>query len=217
MKQKIFGCSVLLFVPILIFAQKSVPGAIDIRKGEMLYKENCAACHGINKKILGPALPAKAGLAMDKIDPTWILKWVRNSQALIRNHDTTATRLYKEYNKIDMPSFPQLTTEDIHSIGAYTLKESKRLDSLQKIKDIQHAVIAATKDAADPVNIRSYFTMTHLIIFIMTMLVLFTLVVILNAFNIITFQLRKDETELRTLRALNEEHKSKKNHGRHNL
>ncbi len=206
----------MLFVS-AVFAQKPHHSGIDLSKGEILYKQNCSSCHGINKKKLGPSLPDSAGLAMDKIDPTWILKWIRNSQTLIENHDTAALRVYKEYNQVNMPSFPQLTEDDIHSIGAYTMSESKRLDSLQKIEDINKAVDVATTEISDPTNLQSYLTITHVIIFVVAFLIFIIIIFMLKVFRVITFQLQKDETELRRLRKLSQEHKSRKDHENNNL
>src|SRR5690554_7993737 len=58
----------------------------DVAAGESLFKANCAACHKMDSKSVGPALRGVA----DLFDRDWLHKWIRNSQALIASGDATA-------------------------------------------------------------------------------------------------------------------------------
>ncbi len=88
----------------------------DVNAGEALFKTNCAACHKLDKKAIGPALRGVA----DKYDRQWIYDWVHNSSALIASGDPTAVKLFEENNKTVMTAFPALSTTDIDNIMAYT-------------------------------------------------------------------------------------------------
>lgn len=88
----------------------------DVAAGESLFKSNCAACHKLDKKAVGPALRGVA----DKFDRDWLHDWIRNSQALVAAGDPTAVKLFEENNKMIMTPFPGLSDEDIDNILAYT-------------------------------------------------------------------------------------------------
>ena len=88
----------------------------DAVAGEALYKANCAACHKLDKKGVGPALRNVA----DKYDRDWLYKWISNSQGLIKSGDSKAVALFAENNNSVMTSFPALSNEDMDNILAYT-------------------------------------------------------------------------------------------------
>lgn len=84
--------------------------------GKALFNSNCAACHGLDKKMTGPALRGVSA----KYDKEWLYKWINNSSALIKSGDAKAIKIFEEYNKSVMTAFPQLSTTDIDNIIAYT-------------------------------------------------------------------------------------------------
>ena len=88
----------------------------DIQKGKSLFNANCAACHKLNKRAVGPAL---AGVSA-KYDKEWLYSWIKNSTAMVKSGDAQAVAIYEEYNGSVMTSFPQLSNEDIDNILAYT-------------------------------------------------------------------------------------------------
>jgi mono/diheme cytochrome c family protein len=102
----------LLFFSTFAFAQESQ----DAVAGEALFKANCAACHKLDKKGVGPALRGVAG----KYDRDWLYKWIKNSQGLIKSGDAIAVELFASYNNSVMTSFPALSNSDIDNILAYT-------------------------------------------------------------------------------------------------
>ena len=88
----------------------------DIQKGKALFNANCAACHKLNKRAVGPAL---AGVSA-KYDKEWLYSWIKNSTAMVKAGDAQAVAIFEEYNGSVMTSFPQLSNEDIDNILAYT-------------------------------------------------------------------------------------------------
>jgi mono/diheme cytochrome c family protein len=86
-----------------------------VTAGDALFKGNCAQCHAVNDVVVGPAL---AGI--DKRRPLpWIIKWVKNSSRVIASGDAYGVKIFNEYQKQQMPSFPDLKDEEIESIVLY--------------------------------------------------------------------------------------------------
>jgi len=87
----------------------------DAAEGEKLFNANCTACHAINDKVVGPALKD-----VDKRHTeAWIIKWVKNSQAMVKSGDAEALKIYNEYNQSVMTAFPQFSDAQIKSILDY--------------------------------------------------------------------------------------------------
>ena len=119
--------AMLLSLPVLVNAQDSTAaagaapaggaaGGGDAAKGETLFKNNCAQCHAVtDERVVGPGLKG----ASARHDFAWLSKWVRNSQAVIAAGDPYAVKLYNEYAKAQMTSFPNLSDDDIKGIFAY--------------------------------------------------------------------------------------------------
>lgn len=114
----------------LSFAQdEPSPG---IQQGEKLFKANCASCHKVDKKLIGPALLG----APDRWDENgeyngisgkeWLYRWIRNSQEVINEGHPYAVKLFNEYNKSVMTAFTQLSDEDITNIIDYVNYEATR-------------------------------------------------------------------------------------------
>jgi heme/copper-type cytochrome/quinol oxidase subunit 2 len=70
--------------------------------------------------VIGPALKG----VYDRRSEEWIIKFVHNSQAVIKSGDEYAVKLYNEYNQTVMTAFPQLKDDQIRSIIAY-IKEAE--------------------------------------------------------------------------------------------
>ena len=87
-----------------------------IQAGKKLFNANCAACHKLNKRAVGPALKGVSA----KYDREWLYSWIKNSTAMVKSGDAQAVAIYEEYNGSVMTSFPQLSTTDIDNIIAYT-------------------------------------------------------------------------------------------------
>ena len=119
-----FVIAVMLSLPGLVLAQDSTAkagaapaaGGGDAAKGETIFKNNCAQCHAVtDERVVGPGLKG----ASTRHDFAWLSKWVKNSQAVIASGDPVAVKLYNDYSKAQMTSFPNLSDDDIKSIFAY--------------------------------------------------------------------------------------------------
>ena len=105
-----------IFIFSLFFAQGQEQDEAAIKAGKSLFNANCAACHKLNKRAVGPALRGVS----EKYDREWLYQWINNSTAMVKSGDPQAVAVYEEYNKSVMTSFPQLSTTDIDNILAYT-------------------------------------------------------------------------------------------------
>jgi len=117
--------AILLISPSLLIAQEvavtppvevAAPVGGDPAVGKQLFNSNCAACHQLDKKAIGPALRGVTG----KYDTEWLHSWIKNSPAMVASGDTRAVAVYELYNKAVMTPFPQLSDADIDNILAYT-------------------------------------------------------------------------------------------------
>jgi cytochrome c2 len=96
-------------------------GGGDAAKGETIFKNNCAQCHApTEERVVGPGLKGVSS----RHDMAWLTKWIHNSQAVIASGDPYAVKIYNEYSKAQMTSFPNLSEDDIKSIFAYVDKAS---------------------------------------------------------------------------------------------
>ncbi|MFD2514303.1 cytochrome c3 family protein [Pontibacter locisalis] len=86
-----------------------------ISAGEALFKNNCAVCHSAGTDVIvGPGLQGVS----DRRNEAWLIKWIKNSQALIQAGDPEAVAVYNEYNKQAMPSFA-FSDDEVKAILAY--------------------------------------------------------------------------------------------------
>ena len=99
---------------VLTFSSASF--AQDAAKGKELFNSQCAACHKMDANSTGPALRGMA----DRHPTDWLHKWIKDSSGLIKSGDAAAVKLFNEWNKVPMNSFPNLSDEDIDNIIAYT-------------------------------------------------------------------------------------------------
>lgn len=87
----------------------------DVAEGEKLFNANCTSCHAINEKVVGPALKD-----IDKRhNEAWLIKWIKNSQAMVKSGDAEALKIYNEYNQSVMTAFPQFSDGQVKSILEY--------------------------------------------------------------------------------------------------
>ncbi len=105
-----------LVILVFSFSFSAFSQEVDIAKGKALFNANCAACHKLNKNLIGPAL---AGVSA-KYEKEWLYKWIKNSNAMIKSGDERAVAIWEEWNKAAMNAFPQLSDMDIDNILAYT-------------------------------------------------------------------------------------------------
>lgn len=105
---------------LVLFTAFSTMAAPPAEEGKTIFQARCAACHNVNKQVVGPAL---AGVDQRRpID--WIVKFVHSSQTVVKSGDEYAVALFNKFNKIQMPDHPDLTEDNIKSIVEYIKAEA---------------------------------------------------------------------------------------------
>ena len=154
----------LLFL-VFSFSFNAYSQDVDIAKGKSLFNANCAACHKLNKNLIGPAL---AGVSA-KYEKEWLYSWIKNSSAMIKAGDDRAVAIWEEYNKAAMNAFPQLSDMDIDNILAYT-----------DYKPEPVAAVATTAAVSQSSDGGSVSTDVILIVLVIILLVLVTMLFMVN-------------------------------------
>ncbi|MFL5738592.1 MAG: c-type cytochrome [Flavisolibacter sp.] len=136
-KYLIYACLILICSSLFLFLfhtlsvnewVKDQPTIIDIdpvhnnlatapaSRGQLIFQQNCGSCHAFNKVITGPALSGvqERGPWTDSKE---LVRWIKNPAVYIPTTEYTRG-LQKTYGII-MPSFPQLSKEDILAILDY--------------------------------------------------------------------------------------------------
>ena len=100
----------------LLFPSLGLSQDADIQAGKALFNTNCAACHQLNRKAVGPALRG----VTEKYDKEWLYSWIKNGTQMIKDGDPQAVAIWEEYNRAVMTNYPQFSNEQIDNILAYT-------------------------------------------------------------------------------------------------
>ena len=138
---KSFTVFLLLSISFSVNAQDGV----DIEKqkaGKKIFKAQCAACHKLDKKLVGPAL----GKIEERRENDWLKAWIKDNAALRASGDADAVAIFDEYKGMPMTAFPQLSDEDIDNILYYTT-----------VGEVKKATVAPTENQSDAGNSTSSF------------------------------------------------------------
>ncbi|MDO7876909.1 cytochrome c3 family protein [Hymenobacter sp. ASUV-10] len=145
--------------------------AAAISAGDALFKGNCAQCHAVNDKVVGPAL---AGV--EKRRPiSWLIPWVKNSSKVVASGDAYAVKLFNEYQKQQMPSFA-LTDKEITSIFAYV----KSAEGGTKQAETPGGVTTENSPKADEGGAAKYVDILLIVLVVVLIVLVVTLVIIGN-------------------------------------
>ena len=125
------ACKFLLVVLVFAYSNTSIAQEIPtepaaISAGESLFNANCKACHRVKQKLVGPAL---AGVEERAPSIDWVIRFVKNSSAVIASGDDYAVKLYNEYNKTQMTAFSSFKDQDVLNILAYVKAEAEKPDA----------------------------------------------------------------------------------------
>ena len=99
--------------PLLSQAQKD---------GKTVFEGRCASCHKLsNQDLVGPGLAN----VNKRREQEWLVKFIKNSQKLIKGGNELANKLYNEYNQTIMPSHTDLSKAEILNTLDYIKQESE--------------------------------------------------------------------------------------------
>ena len=89
--------------------------AQDYEAGKQLFRNNCASCHNMEKKVVGPALKN----VVKNQGEEWTTAWIKNNNDLRASGDKHANDIFKEYNGMAMPAYEHLGSDVISNIVTY--------------------------------------------------------------------------------------------------
>jgi len=177
--------AVMLSVPSLVWAQDSTAaagaapaaGGGDAAKGETLFKNNCAQCHAVtDERVVGPGLKG----ASARHDFAWLSKWVKNSQAVIASGDPVAVKLYNDYAKAQMTSFPNLSDDDIKGIFAYVDKAGTAAPAAAAATGGGGAATGAATQSSGPSDLFMIVVVALVVVMLLVLAVLLVIVSLLS-------------------------------------
>lgn len=95
-----------------------VPMVFALESGKEIFQQGCAACHTVGEgRRVGPDL---AGVN-DRHSESWLLKFIKSSQTVVKSGDKKAVARFEEFNKIVMPD-QALSEDQIKGVLAYIKK-----------------------------------------------------------------------------------------------
>lgn len=113
----------------------------DSAHGEKIFKSICAACHRLDKKLVGPALKG----ITERRERDWLISWIKDSPGMIKSGDKLAIQVFEENNKLPMIQNPQLSDQDIIDILAYTKGEPVASKIASATKEVDPGVARGKK------------------------------------------------------------------------
>ena len=111
----------ILFILVLICG---ISYGQDYTRGKQLFNTHCAACHKMDKKLVGPAL----NTIVDRQGKEWTKEWIYNNNALRESGDEYAIQIWEEYNKAAMPCYQFLKDEELDDIVEYLAQWQTKKD-----------------------------------------------------------------------------------------
>jgi mono/diheme cytochrome c family protein len=107
-------------LPVLDSVSYNRNSSTEVRlAGEKLFKQNCSMCHAAHthQKLTGPGL---LGIEDRAPKGDWLIRYIMNSEKLIKSGDEYANKIYEENGKAAMTVYEgQLTEKDIQAILNY--------------------------------------------------------------------------------------------------
>lgn len=118
-KLKIKGLKSFVIVAVFLFSIGNSAFAQDSAKGEKVFKANCAACHKIDKKLVGPALGGMSTRWEENSSVENMYAWIKNSQVYVKSSgDSYAKQLLSDFNGSVMPA-QAVSDEEIADLVEY--------------------------------------------------------------------------------------------------
>lgn len=113
-QHNLFSRLTLSSLAFLFFFTINLSAQGDVKNGKKLFNSNCAACHKLDKDLVGPKL---RGITETRTNE-WLKAWIKDNAAF-QKVDADAKEA-AEFSPTAMTAFPQLSDQDIDDILAYT-------------------------------------------------------------------------------------------------
>ena len=157
------------------------------QEGEQLFKANCASCHTIGTaKLVGPGLQD----FYKRHEQSWLVKWVKSSQTLVKSGDAQAVKLFNDNNQIPMPD-PAINEEQIKTVLAY-IKTKSSENSLASTSPAQTSQAGnSTPAAKEPLTLLNIFSLSEYLLMGLCALLLIILWMMSKTIRTLSIELQR--------------------------
>ena len=114
-KLKNLSSRILVLAILLVSFSFGAQAQADAAAGAALFESKCMSCHALDKKVVGPQLRG----VTDNRTEEWLVKWIRNNEALRKSGDKDAIAIFNEYGGLAMNNFENLSEGDVKNILEY--------------------------------------------------------------------------------------------------
>ncbi len=122
---------------------------VSAQDGEKIFKQNCAVCHSLgSNKVTGPGLK---GVMARVPNEDWMLKWIKNNDALIKSGDVYAVKI-STFDASAMTTFTNLSDEEIKATIAY-IKDYKEPTPVASTANTGTGTSEAKEQGVNPLTI----------------------------------------------------------------
>ncbi|HXB05637.1 MAG TPA: cytochrome c [Puia sp.] len=108
----------------------SNPATKRLLAGRALFQTNCASCHALKSRVIGPGL----AYITSRRPYDWLVRFTRDNMKVLASNDEFACWLYNRYDKTPMNVYPTLSDEEMTLLYGYITNASRQFDS-SSIKD----------------------------------------------------------------------------------
>lgn len=112
---KLIKNKIILSLLIAVFVAPN----LSANNGQDLFKQNCAACHKVDAKVIGPALKGVKAKWVDAGEEANLIKWVQNSAKLHESGVSEMAKAIWDFSPSAMTPMEHLSAEDINGIFDY--------------------------------------------------------------------------------------------------
>jgi len=109
---------------------------VNGQDGEAIFKQNCAACHKLGQRFIGPDLIG----VNQKRSEDWLVSFIKSSQTMIKSGDADAVAIYEEFNQMLMTDLAHLSNDDIKAILSFIEQQSSSTNSTEESVEIVEVV-----------------------------------------------------------------------------
>ncbi len=145
--------------------------AQDYEAGEKLFKMNCASCHKMDAKLIGPPLQN----VVKEQGADWTKRWILNNEELRKSGDAHANAIYADYNNMVMPNYSYLSDEEISGVVNYLENwgtkqaESKAPTTVQATATTSGEIVVEQKELSFASRIVLFTVVAAVLLMLITM------------------------------------------------
>ncbi len=154
--------------------------------GEQLFKSNCSSCHSVGKgKLVGPDLKD----VDTRHNQTWLLKWVKSSQTMVKAGDKDAVQLFNDNNSIPMPD-QSLSEDEIKLVFSYVKEKGQSIQTIA-ITENTNVSTSSENEVQSRTSLLTLFSFGEYIMFMVIALLLIVVWVMAMVIKKFTIELKE--------------------------